>query len=215
MFKFYAAITLLLFAATYSQAQLTYTVKLKYKKSNYTLSQPSSFLTQKAIARRTKQHIAIDSADLPINRSYLDSIANVQGVTIKSRSRWFNQVVVEITDPYAIDTINSFSFVQRSSVVGTTFAPETKIKLEKIEPELNIRPHQNSVLDNQGMLGDTFNYGNNYQQIHIHEGEYLHNGGFMGQGITIAMLDGGYLNYRNNIAFDSVIMNGQIKEVYD
>jgi subtilisin family serine protease len=71
------------------------------------------------------------------------------------------------------------------------------------------------MLDNQGTLADTFNYGNNYQQVHIHEGEYLHNNGFMGQGMTIAMLDAGYFNYRNNIAFDSVRMNGQIKEIFD
>jgi serine protease AprX len=216
MFRFYAAITLLLFAATVTQAQqLTYTVKLKYKKSGYSLSQPSGFLTQKAIARRNRQHIAIDSTDLPINNSYLDSISNVPGVTIISKSKWFNQVVIDIIDPYAIDTINSFSFVKHTNVVGTTFAPQAKVKLEKIEPEPNKLLGSRSVLDNQGILADTFNYGNNYQQVHIHEGEYLHNRGFMGQGMTIAMLDGGFLNYRNNIAFDSVVMNGQIKEVFD
>ena len=216
MFRVYAVITLFLFAATFTQAQqLTYTVKLKYKNSQYSLSQPSAFLTQKAIARRNKQHIAIDSTDLPMNKTYLDSIAKVQGVTIKSRSRWFNQVVVEITDPYAIDTINSFSFVQQSRVVGTTFPPPSKARLEKLEPQTSITRGQNSVLDNQGTLADTFNYGSNYQQVHIHEGEYLHNNGFMGQGITIAMIDAGFLNYRNNIAFDSVRMNGQIKEIFD
>jgi serine protease AprX len=216
MVKFYVAIILLLFAATSTKAQqLTYTVKLKYKKSNYSLLQPSAFLTQKAIARRYKQNIAIDSTDLPINKSYLDSIAKVRGVTIKCKSRWFNEVVVDITDPYAIDTINAFSFVQHAHVVGTTFAPQSKTKLEKIEPETNLRPGQRSVLDNQGILSDTFNYGNNYQQVHIHEGEYLHNGGYMGQGMTIAIIDAGFNNFRHNTAFDSAIMNGQIREVYD
>jgi serine protease AprX len=215
MFKFYAAIILFLFAATFSQAQLTYTVKLKYKKSSYSLSQPSSFLTAKAIARRTRQHITIDSTDLPINKTYLDSIANVPGVTIKSKSKWLNQVVVDITDPNAIDTINSFSFVQHASVVGTTFAPQSKIKLQKIEPETNILLGSRSVLDNQGTLADTFNYGNNYQQVHIHEGEYLHNSGYMGQGMTIAVVDAGFHNYRTTTAFDSVNINGQIKEIFD
>jgi hypothetical protein len=215
MFKFYVAIILLLFAGLATQAQLTYTVRLKYKKSNYSLSQPSAFLTQKAIARRIRQHIAIDSTDLPINKNYLESIANVQGVTIKSKSRWLNQVVVDITDPNAIDTINSFSFVQHANVVGTTFAPQSKLKLEKIEPETNIRPSLNSVLDNQGTLADTFNYGNNYQQVHIHEGEYLHNGGYMGQGMTIAVIDAGYFGYSTLTTFDSVRLNSQIKEIYD
>jgi hypothetical protein len=216
MFKFYAAISLLLFAGTFAHAQqLTYTVKFKYKKSNYSLSQPSAFLTPRAIARRNKQHIGVDSTDLPINKSYLDSISSVQGVTVKSRSRWLNQVVIDVTDPYAIDTISSFSFVQHADVVGTAFAPQSRIKLDKIEQETNIVSGSSSVLDNQGTLADTFSYGNNYQQVHIHEGEYLHNGGYMGQGMTIAVIDAGFLNYRNSIAFDSVVMNGQIKEVFD
>lgn len=216
MLRFYAAIISILFAATQTQAQqLTYTIKLKYKKSAYSLSQPSAFLTQQAIARRNKQHIAIDSTDLPINKNYLDSIANVHGVSIKSRSRWFNQVVVDITDPYAIDTINSFSFVQHADVTGAKFAGQQQIRLEKIETETKTIPGSHSVLDNQGTLADTFNYGSNYQQVHIHEGEYLHNGGFMGQGMTIAIIDAGFFNYRNSVAFDSVVKNDQIKEVFD
>src|SRR5687768_7624958 len=122
MMKFYVAIVLFLFIAASADAQqLTYTVKLKDKKSNYSLSQPNLFLTQKSISRRIRHNITIDSTDLPINHSYLERIANVNGVTIKSKSRWLNQVIVEITDPYAIDTINAFSFVQHSRVVGTAF----------------------------------------------------------------------------------------------
>jgi serine protease AprX len=217
MIKFYVALILFFFSVVTADAQqLTYTVKLKYKKSNYSLFQPSSFLTQKAIARRNRQHIAIDSTDLPINSTYLDSIARVNGVTIKSKSRWFNQVVVEITDPFAIDTINTFSFVQRTTVVGTAFAPQSKkAGLEKIEQPTNLFPGSRSVLDQQGTLGDTLNYGNNYPQVHIHEGEYLHNKGFQGQGITIAVIDAGFNNYTGSIAFDSVRMNNQILGIYD
>ena len=217
MIKFYLSIFLFLFAAASTDAQqLTYTVKLKYKKSNYSLSQPSAFLTAKAIARRNRQHISIDSTDLPVNKSYLDSIANVSGVTIKCKSRWFNQVVIDITDPYAIDTINAFSFVQHTNVVGTTFnPPSNKVVLDKIEPQTNVLLGSRSVLDGQGITADTFNYGNNYPQIHIHEGEYLHNKGYQGQGITIAVIDAGFNNYRNSIAFDSIVMNNQVLGVFD
>ena len=216
MIKFYLSIFIVFFiAATADAQQLTYTVKLKYKKSNYSLSQPSAFLTQKAIARRIRQKISVDSTDLPINKSYLDSIANVQGVIIKSKSRWLNQIIVEISDPYAIDTINSFSFVQHSNVVGTAFTSSNKVALEKIEPVSNAVPGSNAVLDRQEITADTFNYGNNYQQVHIHEGEFLHNKGYMGQGVTIAVIDAGFNNYTNSIAFDSVRMNNQILGIYD
>ena len=206
-----------LFATTSDAQQLTYTVKLKYKKNPfYSLSQPSAFLSQKAIARRNRQNISIDSTDLPINKSYLDSITHLNGVTIKSRSKWLNQVVIEITDPYVIDTINAFSFVLHSQVVGTAFAPQLKkVATEKIEKESNVILGSKSVLDGQGTTTDTFNYGNNYPQVHLHEGEHLHNQGFQGQGITIAVIDAGFYNYRNSIAFDSVVKNNQVVGVFD
>src|SRR5688500_3374742 len=217
MIRIYLSLFLFLFFTTSSDAQqLTYTVKLKYKNSSYSLSQPSAFLSQKAIARRNRQNIPIDSTDLPINKSYLDSITQINGVSIKCKSKWLNQVVIEITDPYAIDTINSFSFVHHSQVVGTAFAPQLKkIAPEKIETESNIILGSKSVLDGLGTTADTLNYGNNYPQVHIHEGEYLHNQGFQGQGITIAVIDAGFYNYRNSIAFDSVVMNNQIQGVFD
>ena len=62
---------------------------------------------------------------------------------------------------------------------------------------------------------DFFNYGNMYPQIHIHEGEYLHNNGFRGEGMTIAILDGGFFNYDTNPAFDSVRLQSRILGTWD
>ena len=108
MVKFYLAIFILLILAGAANAQLSYTVKFRYKKSDYSLSQPTAFLSQKAVQRRIKQHIAIDSTDLPINPTYLHSVASVPGVAIVSRSKWFNQVVVELTDPMQSTPLTHF-----------------------------------------------------------------------------------------------------------
>lgn len=216
MAKFYVAVFLCLLFTFASKAQLSYTVKLKYKKSNtYSLSQPSAFLSQKAIQRRIKEHVAIDSTDLPISTAYLDSIANVPGVNIISKSKWFNRIVVELTDPFAIDIINAFPFVEQSHVTSVALVRSDFVQLDKTD--LNTKNIQGlrSVLETQGVQADTVNYGNNYPQVHIHEGEYLHNQGFRGQGITIAVLDGGYLNYLTNPAFDSVRNSHQILGTYD
>lgn len=58
--------------------------------------------------------------------------------------------------------------------------------------------------------GNTYDYGNSYQQVHIHEGEYLHNKGLHGENMQIAVLDAGFLQYKTNTAFDSLRKNGQI-----
>ncbi len=66
------------------------------------------------------------------------------------------------------------------------------------------------------MGGDNyFNYGTNYAQISIHEGQFLHNKGFRGEGMTIAILDAGFYQYNTNPAFDSIRLNNQVLGTWD
>jgi serine protease AprX len=219
MIRFYTAIILLVVSSgSLMSQQASYTVKLRYKKStSFSLSQPLAFLSQKAIARRTKHRIPIDSTDLPVNNAYIDSIASVPGVRIISKSKWLNSIFIETTDPSAIEKINAFPFVASSNILALN-APVTtnRITLDKKEvvnepiPKITIR--SKSVLEGNEVPID---YGMSAAQVQIHEGEYLHNLGFRGQGITIAVLDGGFFSYKTNPALDSVRTSGQIKGEYD
>jgi serine protease AprX len=121
MGKFYIPLLLIfLFISLVSEAQsLRYTVKFRYKKADgYSLSQPSAFLSEKAIQRRTRQKITIDSTDLPVNREYLDSLESVDGVKILRTSKWLNQVLVEMADINALGRISSFPFVITTTPVA-------------------------------------------------------------------------------------------------
>ena len=94
-----------------SDAQYTrYQVKLKNKGGTpHTIANPSTFLSQRAIARRTRYGIAIDSADLPVSPTYISQIANTPNVTILNISKWQNAVSIQVSDPSAITTINYIS----------------------------------------------------------------------------------------------------------
>ncbi len=61
-----------------ANAQLTrYIVSLKNKAFNeYTLANPIAYLSQRAIDRRNRYNIAIDSLDLPVTGRYINSIRN-------------------------------------------------------------------------------------------------------------------------------------------
>jgi serine protease AprX len=214
MRNFYV-LSVLLLSVLVTSAQTRYTVKLRYKKSNeYSLAQPSAFLSEKAIQRRLRQKIVIDSTDLPINQSYLQTISNLSGVAIVSTSKWLNQLLIETSDINAINVINALPFVYSTKAVAWN-------------PQNNRRRFANTAAScEEGQLvtapagikritSDTINYGNNYPQVHIHEGEFLHNRGFRGQGITIAMLDAGYKDYKTNPAFDSVRSRNQVLGEYD
>ena len=88
-------------------------IQLTDKKGTpHSLSAPASYLSAKAIQRRTAHNLPIDSTDLPLSPAYLDSIASVPNVVIYNKSKWLNQVLIRTNDPAALARINSFRFVK-------------------------------------------------------------------------------------------------------
>jgi serine protease AprX len=178
----------------------------------YSFNNPSAFLSAKAIERRNRYNISLDSTDLPIPPGYLDSIQNAGAVTILNSSKWLNQVLIQTTDALALSKIQGFPFVKSS---GPAAARPTMITrpIDKFDVEIVERAQQQTQLQNT--TDNYFDYGNSIGQVQIHEGEYLHNQGFRGENMTIAVLDAGFRNYLTIPAFDSVRINNQILGTWD
>ena len=69
-------------------------VELKDKHGTpYSLSRPGDFLSTKALERRNRQHLRLDSTDLPVNPAYVNEIRSM-GVDVVSSSKWNNTVLV-------------------------------------------------------------------------------------------------------------------------
>ncbi len=195
-----------------TEAQFTrYLVKFKNKANNsFTLSNPLQFLSQRALDRRQRYGIALDSADLPVTQSYLGQVAAVPNVIILNASRWLNQVSIQTTDANAIVAINAMPFVESVSGIA---ARQQNNQRNKYEDELI--PYQPSARTAQ-VAENFFDYGStSLNEIKLHNGEFLHNIGLRGQGIHIAMLDAGFFNYTGLRAFDSVNANGQVLSTWD
>ncbi|MES1221546.1 MAG: S8 family serine peptidase, partial [Bacteroidota bacterium] len=203
-----------------SQAQLTrYLVKFKNKNGTpFTLSNPISYLSQRAIDRRTKYGIAIDSTDLPITPSYITQVKNVANVTLLNVSKWANAVTIQTSDPNAINAINAMPFVQGSLGLGAKMADAPAVEIQNSKFEKDFTPLNSSNARTQKTTGDFFNYGtSSFNEIHLHNGEFLHNIGLRGQGMQIAMLDNGFNNYTSASydAFDSANANNQVLGTWD
>ncbi|MGL6266697.1 MAG: hypothetical protein ACRC2O_02185, partial [Chitinophagaceae bacterium] len=108
---------LLMLISLPGQSQLTrHIIELTDKKgTTFSLNSPSAYLSAKAIARRTRYNISLDSTDLPVSRDYIDSIAKMPNVTILNTSRWLNQVLIQTTDAASLAKIQLFPFVKKSS----------------------------------------------------------------------------------------------------
>lgn len=199
---------LLLLSGLCAEAQYSkLIVQFKDKNGNpFTLSAPNQFLSARAIQRRARYSVPLDSTDLPIVPRYIDSVRAQGAVTILSRSKWLNQVLIQTVDSAAIQKIRALPFVKFSQSIGLRVLPAEQ-PVNKLEPA-----GEPVVLPNNALrtTADQYNYGNSYNQIHIHQGEYLHNKGFSGQGMMIAVLDAGFSNYRTITAFDSIRQRGQV-----
>ena len=119
----------LFFAET--KAQFTrYVIKFKDKGgSTFSLSTPAAYLSQRAIDRRTRYGIAVDSTDMPVTPSYITQIRNVPNVTVLNISKWQNSVSIQTSDPNAITTINGLSFVQSVAPIAARTQNNTTEKL--------------------------------------------------------------------------------------
>ena len=207
-------VILLCLATIPGQAQLTrHIIELTDKKgTTYSFNNPSAYLSEKAIARRTRYNISLDSTDLPVSKVYTDSISAIPNVKILNTSRWLNQVLIQTTDAGALQKIESFPFVKKSSPVASrpTFAQAPADKFNE-----NTGTLTNESILQQTVTDNFYNYGNTFGQVHIHEGEYLHDNGFRGEGMTVAILDAGYLSYLTNPAFDSVRQSNRVLGTWD
>lgn len=188
-------------------------VELSNKSNNiYSISSPEQFLSTRAIERRLRNNISIDSTDLPIPPQYLDSIRLAGDVTILSVSKWLNKVLIETTDTEAIAKINNFSFVKRTTAIAPRNSTETTLQ-NKFEETQDISNSGDEIPSPD--LANIYNYGQSYGQVHLQQGEFLHNHGFSGQGMQLAMLDAGFPNYNSLAVFDSVRINNQFLGTWD
>lgn len=200
--------TFLLVSGLAASAQFNrYLVTFKNKNGNpYSLSNPGAYLSQRALERRLRYAIPIDSLDLPVTPAYLDSIRLTPNVSILNASKWLNQVAIFTTDPAAIDHISQLPFVASVSAIAQRMnATQNKFN----EPFYPIDPAP--VQRTQ----DAINYGRSNGQIKIHQTDFLHRHGFSGQQMQLALLDGGFFHYQDLPTFDSVRMNNQILGTWD
>lgn len=220
MNKKYVLIIFIAFFSLNVSAQFTkYIVRFKDKTGTpFSINDPSKFLSAKAIERRAKQKISIDETDLPVVPRYIDSVRSSGNVIVLDESKWLNQVCIQTSDSAALAKINSFSFVvttqpvKRIARIIERNQSEEKVSKDKFNEKIS---GITSPASSQQILGDYYSYGNSFAQIHIHNGEYLHNKGFHGEGMLIAIIDAGFYHYKTLPAFDSVNQRNQVIETYD
>jgi subtilisin family serine protease len=184
--------------------------------TSFSISRPLEFLTQKAVDRRTKQGISITEQDLPVNATYISQINNL-GASVSYAIKWFNAAIVTADDA-TFTQIESLSFVDKVTEVAIYSDPNRVARISAtcdidIEEELCQEFDINQVADikNTNDSEENFDYGSSLAQIQMLGVDRMHEQGFLGQGIHIAVLDGGFFKANTLSAFS----HADIPFVYD
>lgn len=170
-----------------------YRVTLKDKdKSAFSVRHPEEFLSQRAIERRRKQKLKIDKTDLPVNANYVSGIS-ATGVEVLLTSKWNNTVLVECSDTTLMNNVSSLSYVTSIRKVAS-YKSVISDNEETIEQKKEKRIHDFKSIELLPDSGVTSVYGKAYNQINLLNGISLHDSGYQGKGIVVAVVDGGFWN---------------------
>ncbi len=176
-----------------------YWVQFTDKKNNaFNINKPEAFLSERALQRRLKAGAAISEDDLPVSKYYLDSI-NKTGITVKYSSKWFNSATIEVIDTIVVETLKNISFIKKIEKTADALSNKKSELYNKNKIEIS------SVAN----FDETY-YGQGFTQINIENGTSLHELGFHGKGVQIAVLDGGFLSADTNNSLDSLRNDSRI-----
>ncbi|NOY36806.1 MAG: S8 family serine peptidase [Chlorobi bacterium] len=170
--------------------------------SAFSIDYPEAFLSQKAIDRRIRQNIPVTVEDLPLSSLYTDSLHSL-GLDIHAKTKWMNAVTVRTSDTALLDTLEKLDFI--ASVERTRPLTIKKSLIKKWRD--NLTKNANSTFSETGITS--------LKQLSMLNGDQLHDLGYTGKGITIAILDAGFYHANALPAFDSLFTGNQILGTYD
>lgn len=193
-----SSLLLCLLCAISAQAQTNrYMVFFRDKLNTpYSIAQPQSFLSAKAIARRNHSGVSINADDLPVNPTYVDQV-KATGAKTFFTSKWFNGVLVEAT-PGLIAAIGALPFVSRTELV----APGHKlVGGRKSNKFAQLNASAGADAEAQFTLAGIVD---------------MQADGFKGKGIMISILDAGFPGINNGqLAFQPVVTDGRVLTTKD
>lgn len=149
--------------------------------TSYRLSEPEAFLSPRSIERRRRQGLAIDSTDLPVSTTYLNSIRQA-GLNVLGTSKWLNTILVASSKDDVPAVAQKLPFVKRC--LRLYASPDSML----VPPRSDIGRITPSDSAARSVYGDGWN------QIRQVNGQKLHELSYKGKGMLIAILDAGFHN---------------------
>lgn len=173
-----------------------YRIYFKDKGRNLNAYQPAQLLSERAIARRIKNGVSYpDYRDFPVNNEYISAIKS-RGFMLHVTSKWMNTALFSSNDISTASSLEDLPFVSRVEIVK--YPVSGKKSADKFQDEfINKAP------------------GGFDLPIRMVNGNVLHEAGYKGKNILIAILDGGFVYADIIESLDPLRKRNGIKYTYD
>ena len=175
-----------------------YRLYLKDKDLDHTpfsVNCPSEFLSQRSIDRRKRQGIPVDLTDLPVAPAYEKQVAEA-GIEIVGKSKWNNTLLIRIHKAKELRKLEGLEFITQMKKVFQ--APDSVSQRMRS----NVRNGLNEWSSANGV------YGAADAQLKSLNGKRLHESGYRGKGMMIAVFDGGFMNVDKIPALHNIKLAG-------
>ena len=137
-------------------------------------------LSERALEQRAKWNIATDELDYPVSAFYLDSLQRM-GIQIHHTSRWFNGATVEMSTTLAAQ-VEAISFVTNVQMTRDDSYP------------IYGAVKRSALLGGSRSSRSSGGRSGTDEQLDLFNLPPLHEAGFEGQGILMAICDGAFNN---------------------
>jgi serine protease AprX len=164
----------------------------------FSTNNPEQFLSLKAIERREKQAIPITAQDFPVNNAYLNGLRDM-GADVYFSTKWFNAALVQmdlslVSPIFALEYVTDIEYVALDSLLGRVKQP-FDIPEEFLEPP--------SISSNSDI------------QLNLLNAKKMHEDGFSGQGMLIAVFDVGFIGTNNFKPFQQIFDDNRLIAMRD
>lgn len=152
-------------------------------------------LSSAAWQRRENQGLEIDSTDYPVSKIYLEGIRG-KGCTVVAFSRWMNTVVVSVPDSSCVEALFDLPYVRSVQLVWVNpSVPFAGVVSNRVRKQTYVSDVPDAPVLRKGISDGTFSevYGMASLQNTMLGVDVLHQGGYKGAGITVAVVDGGFI----------------------
>ncbi|MDR2917195.1 MAG: S8 family serine peptidase [Tannerella sp.] len=181
----------------FADKSFCFRVYLKDKgETSFKIFSPEDFLSPEAVEKRMLREVFVDETDFPVSNSYIDELTSF-GAQYVVQSKWMKTVVVECMDSLLIERLIAVPFVDS---VKCVWNGEGRLDTQPCSGDTSRFVSMDSPVDNT--------YGGAEKQIEMLNGIRLHNAGYRGKGMRIAVIDAGFLNVNRIDAFSSLNLLG-------